>query len=190
MLGAHRRLASAVYFGVGAVLFFMEHGRAVELGNILFPPEQDASRKASAMALHAISDAIRAFEQRELNEPQASQALFAQSRETLRMAAKNMFNILSGAKSSSDFGRYLDTEVSLDGKLSKEDFYFYNEWAKEAGATEIRTRRQAFQVFATQTVRLADSLDPSSNDQDFFRKATDQIGRYLKGGDITTRLLR
>jgi hypothetical protein len=114
MLGANKSLVAALGIAFGAVALPLEVARAVELGNILFPSEQEASRAASAMALHAISQAIQAFEQRELNDPKASQILFAQSRTTLQNAAKTMFLILSNADSKSEFGRYLDAEVSLD----------------------------------------------------------------------------
>jgi hypothetical protein len=128
MLGANKSLVAALGIAFGAVALPLEVARAV-LGNILFPSEQEASRAASAMALHAISQAIQAFEQRELNDPKASQILFAQSRTTLQNAAKTMFLILSNADSKSEFGRYLDAEVSLE-KLSKDDFYFYRDWAR------------------------------------------------------------
>ena len=43
------------------------------------PAAAELSRTASALALNAISDAVEAFEQRELNDPKASEALLAQS---------------------------------------------------------------------------------------------------------------
>lgn len=183
MLGAPKYHLAVIclFIGIGCP------ASAIELGNILFQPTAERSREASALALDAISDAIKAFEKRELDDPKGSQQLMAQSREKLKAAGNKMVDILKSGSTDTGFRRYLDDGVYLEKQLSKGDYDFFISWAKEAGATTIKNRGQVFQVFTTHTFQLGDFLENPQND---FRKATDQIGNYFKGGDITTRLMR
>ena len=66
-----------------------------------------------------------------------------------------MTDILKSASSDPEFRRYLEGNVDVDNRLSKEDFAFYYSWAKELGITTIKDRSQVFQIFITQTYKLA-----------------------------------
>jgi hypothetical protein len=79
----------------------------------------------------------------------------AQSREKLKSAANKMTDILKSASSDPEFRRYLEGNVDVDNRLSKEDSAFYYSWAKELGITTIKVRSQVFQIFITQTYKLA-----------------------------------
>ena len=66
-----------------------------------------------------------------------------------------MTDILKSASSDPEFRRYLEGNVDVDNRLSNEDSAFYYSWAKELGITTIKDRSQVFQIFITQTYKLA-----------------------------------
>jgi hypothetical protein len=188
MHGARSHATTYFFLAVVAGLYSTAPVSAVELGNMLFKPAEVPSRAASALALSAISDAMRAFEKRELYDEKASQELMAQSREKLRDAADKMSEILRDGSQNSEFRQYLDSKVDLQQKLLNEDVAFYTTWAGSPG--QFKSRGEVFQIFIVQTYKLAVALELPQTDPDFFRRTIDQITNYLKGGDITTRLLR
>jgi hypothetical protein len=149
-----RILATACVFLAMASPSLIAPVSAVELGNMLFPPVAEPSREASALALSAISDAVQAFEKRELNDPKASQELISKSRDKLRRAADKMAEILKGISNNPELKRYFDGRVSLDRQLSKEDAAFYSSWARDAGAKEIQDRYEGFRFSLSKRTNL------------------------------------
>jgi hypothetical protein len=147
-----------------------------------FPSIQKQSGEASALALEAISTALKGIAELERAQADISKALLMQSAEQLVKAANEMESILSKAGSDQQLQRYLQQEPNRRD-ISSDDWEFFTKSLAKDNLPIPKSRREAFDLFVKKTKALSAGLQ---NPQ---RRLGD-IGDYLKFGSIVSRLMR
>jgi hypothetical protein len=184
MLGARR---SKIVVGVACMVLFwhmagIRRVHAVEFGNMLFPSIQQQSREASALALDAISMALRGIAELERNKTDISQELLKQSAGQLNRATQEMDAILSKANLDQQFQRYLDQQPNIEAVPKADWEAFINSLAKD-NLPVPKNRREVLLLFIKKTRELSANLEKTD-------QRLRDIGDYLKFGDLVTRLMR
>jgi hypothetical protein len=155
---------------------------AGEFGNMQFPSVQKQSGEASALALEAISTALKGIAELERAQPDTSKGLLTTSADQLMKAASEMESILSRAASDQQFKSYLEKEPNRQG-INSDDWEFFTKSLAKDNLPTPKNRREVFGLFIKKTRTLSAGLQ---NPQ---RRLGD-IGDYLRFGSIVTRLMR
>lgn len=182
MLGARRSVLIAFTCTIFWCFGNTVQGFAGEFGNMQFPSIQNQSREASALALDAISTALKGIAELERARPDISKELLTQGAEQVAKAAKEMENILSKADSDPQFKQYLGQEANRRG-ITSEDWDFFTKSLEKDKLFIPKSRRDVFVVFVKKTMTLSAGLQNPE-------RRIDDIGDYLRFGGIATRLMR
>ena len=167
---------------------------ADEFGNILVPSVENASRRASADALGAASLILKGFQGRELRDLNNEKESFASAAEGLRAAAQQMGDILQLANKNPDLAKVLETPFAIEKDVPERDRPTFAFWVSRTGTKvgDVKTRADVFRVFERDTLRLAGVVESNigNYDRDVFRRITDDLGLYLRMGNVVSSIMR